>query len=80
LSPAVHSASAAKAAVDELGKLELLRPWGPNRLRHSAGTRLRREEGLEAARVVLGHARAAVTEIYAEVDHARSREIAMRHG
>lgn len=76
----VADAAAVHAAVEDIGKLELFRPWGPNRLRHSAGTRLRREEGLEAARVVLGHARAAVTEIYAEVDHARSREIAMRHG
>lgn len=44
-------------------------PWGPNRLRHAAATRLRRELGLEAARVVLGHSSAAVTTIYAEVDH-----------
>ena len=49
--------------------------WHPHQLRHSAATRLRKEVGLEAARVVLGHSRAAVTEIYAEVDHAKAREI-----
>lgn len=29
--------------------------WGPNRLRHSAATFLRKRYGIEAARVVLGH-------------------------
>jgi integrase len=70
----------AAAAIAACEKLPLLEPWGPNRLRHSAATRIRREEGLEAARVVLGHARAAVTEVYAEADHERSREIMRRLG
>lgn len=43
-------------------------PWSPNQLRHAAATRIRRELGLEAARAVLGHSSAAVTEIYAERD------------
>lgn len=72
--------AAAGAVAEALGKLELFSAWGPNRLRHSAATRLRREEGLEAARVCLGHARAAVTEIYAEADHLRSQQIMLRHG
>ncbi len=42
--------------------------WGPNRLRHNAATFLRKEFGLDAARVILGHTSAAVTEIYAEQD------------
>ncbi|MBK7875944.1 MAG: site-specific integrase [Planctomycetes bacterium] len=42
--------------------------WSPNQLRHAAATRIRKERGLEAARTVLGHASAAVTEIYAEID------------
>ena len=50
--------------------------WHPNQLRHSAGTFLRREFGLEAARVILGHARhVETTEIYAEADLKRAREI-----
>ncbi len=40
--------------------------WHPNQLRHSAGTEIRREFGLEAAQVALGHARADVTQVYAE--------------
>lgn len=49
--------------------------WGPNRLRHSAATFLRRRYGIEAARVVLGHRSSAVTEVYAELDRTRAAEI-----
>lgn len=42
--------------------------WSPNQLRHAAATRIRKEKGLEAARTVLGHAGAAITEVYAETD------------
>lgn len=65
---------------DALRGVSLVPKWFSNQLRHSAGTRLRKEVGLEAARVVLGHARAAVTEIYAEVDHEAAREIMKRLG
>ena len=50
-------------------------PWTPNQLRHTAATRIRKEFGAEAARVILGHARLSTTEIYAEQDFARAREI-----
>ena len=40
--------------------------WHPNQLRHSRATEVRGAFGLEAAQVVLGHARANVTEVYAE--------------
>ena len=49
--------------------------WGPNRLRHNAATFLRKEFGIEAARVILGHTSAAVTEIYAEMDRQKAAEI-----
>ena len=49
--------------------------WGPNRLRHNAATFLRKEFGLEAARVILGHTSSAVTEIYAEMDQKKAAEI-----
>jgi integrase len=42
--------------------------WHPHQLRHNAATRLRRDFGLEVARVIPGHSSAAVTEVYAEVD------------
>src|SRR5262249_60066482 len=40
--------------------------WHPNQLRHALGTEVRKQFGLEAAQVVLGHARADVTQVYAE--------------
>jgi integrase len=49
--------------------------WGPNRLRHSAATRLRRTYGLDAARVILGHRSAAITEVYAEIDQTKASQI-----
>ncbi|MGE3174474.1 MAG: tyrosine-type recombinase/integrase [Planctomycetota bacterium] len=39
--------------------------WSPHRLRHSAGTRLAEQLGIEAARAVLGHADVATTRRYA---------------
>ena len=49
--------------------------WSPNRLRHSAGTEIRKRYGLEAAQVVLGHAQADVTQVYAERDLAKAVQI-----
>jgi integrase len=42
--------------------------WTPNRLRHSATAQCRRDFGLEAAQVLLGHNRADITQTYAEPD------------
>jgi integrase len=49
--------------------------WRPNQLRHAAGTEVRRQYGLEAAQVVLGHAKADVTQVYAERDMALAAKI-----
>ena len=49
--------------------------WSPNRLRHSAGTEIRKRYGLEAAQVILGHASADVTQVYAERDLQKAVEI-----
>ena len=46
--------------------------WSPNQLRHSAATWIRRELGIEAAQVVLGHRLLETTQIYAEADRARA--------
>ncbi|HVZ94804.1 MAG TPA: site-specific integrase [Phycisphaerales bacterium] len=54
--------------------------WSPNRLRHNAATFLRKQFGIEAARVVLGHSSADVTEIYAERDLSKAAEIMGRVG
>ncbi len=59
---------------------ELLPHWHPNQLRHSAATLLRRQFGLEAAQVVLGHAKADVTQVYAERDASLAMEVMKRIG
>ena len=42
--------------------------WGPNRLRHNCGTRVRKEFGVEAAAAVLGNSLGMLAEVYAEVN------------
>jgi integrase len=54
--------------------------WHPHQLRHNAATELRRMYGVEAARVILGHASLDATEIYAEADLQRARQIAVEIG
>jgi len=49
--------------------------WHPHQLRHNAGTDLRRQFGLEATRTVLGHSTVSATEIYAEADLQKARDI-----
>lgn len=54
--------------------------WHVHQLRHSAATEIRREFGLEAAQVTLGHASAGITEIYAERDLSLARQVAAKLG
>lgn len=50
--------------------------WTPNRLRHNAATRFRKEFGIEVARVLLGHRRLNTTEVYAERDVGKAMRAA----
>ncbi|WP_442485131.1 tyrosine-type recombinase/integrase [Aeoliella sp. SH292] len=54
--------------------------WSPNQLRHAAATSIRKHFGLEAAQIVLGHASANVTQIYAERDLGKGIEVARAIG
>jgi integrase len=58
----------------------LLAHWAPNRLRHTRATEVRKQFGLEAAQVVLGHSKANVTEVYAERDSALAVEVMKKIG
>jgi integrase len=49
--------------------------WSPNQLRHATGTEVRRQYGLEAAQVVIGHAKANTTQVYAERDQALAADV-----
>ncbi len=54
--------------------------WAPNALRKLAATRIRERFGLDAAQVMLGHAHARVTEVYAKTNAERAIEIARELG
>jgi integrase len=54
--------------------------WHPHQLRHNAATHLRKQFGIEVARIILGHHSASVTEIYAEIDDEKARTIIRRIG
>ncbi len=67
-------------AGDELKRWRKEHRWHPHQLRHNAATHIRREEGIEVARVILGHRSACVTELYAEQDHQKAIEVMQRLG
>jgi integrase len=54
--------------------------WHPNQLRHTKATEIRREAGVDGARVVLGHRSPKTTEIYAEIDISKATDIMKRLG
>ncbi len=66
---------------DELRVWHARHRWHPHQLRHTAGPLIRREFGLEAAQLALGHSSAKVTDaVYAERDMARVIEVMKRIG
>lgn len=73
-----NEAEAARKRGDEKEPVAI--EWSPNQLRHTAATRIRREFGLEMARVVLGHSSAVTTEIYAEIDLGKAAAVMAKFG
>ncbi|MBX3361135.1 MAG: hypothetical protein KF705_06805 [Phycisphaeraceae bacterium] len=74
----------ARLTPEQRGELEAWRRanrWHPHQLRHLAATEIRREFGLEAAALALGHASAALTDqVYAERDERKVVEVVRRFG
>ena len=68
------------AGLEELQRWRRAHRWHPHQLRHNAATRIRKEFGVEVARVILGHRSASVTEIYAEMDRAKATEVIKKIG
>lgn len=54
--------------------------WHPRQLRHSYGTRIRRERGLDAARALMGHRTLSQADEYAELDAAMAISVARELG
>lgn len=69
-----------RRAIERACKKAGVEKWCPNQLRHSAGTEIRREFGIEAASVLLGHASTNTTEIYAEKNRQLAANIARKLG
>lgn len=75
-----YTVASYRQAIERACKAAKVPKWNPNRLRHSRSTEIRKEYGLEAAQVVMGHARADVTQVYAERDAALARKVAAETG
>jgi site-specific recombinase XerD len=54
--------------------------WHPHQLRHNSATTIRKEYGIELARIILGHSTAFTTEIYAEMDRLQAVEVIAKIG
>jgi integrase len=75
-----HSRDGYRRAITRACQRVGIEPWHPNQLRHSLGTEVRKKFGLEASQVILGHAQADITQVYAERDADRGREVARQVG
>jgi integrase len=78
--PAEWQARLGPAGWENVKEWQQTHHWAPNQLRHSRLTEVRRHFGLEAAQVAAGHARADVTQVYAERDLALAEKVAAEIG
>lgn len=54
--------------------------WHVHQLRHNAATKIRKEVGMDAARIALGHRQMGMTQLYAEADQGRAAEVMEKLG
>ncbi|QDU22111.1 tyrosine-type recombinase/integrase [Urbifossiella limnaea] len=80
VSRAVRKANERRERLAGPGNFDPVAHWHPNQIRHAHGTEVRRLYGLEAAQVALGHARADVTELYAERNLTLAAKVAAEIG
>jgi integrase len=71
---AYGSPERARARMRRLAFRALVKYRGIHALRHTCGTRMAREEGLEAAQHHLGHANLATTQVYAKWNQTHLRD------
>lgn len=69
-----------QTAIERACKRGGIEHWYPAQLRHSAATSAREAMGLEASQLLLGHAHANTTEIYAETSEKKALEVAAKIG
>jgi len=75
-----YTADSYRRAIARACELAKVPHWHPHQLRHNYATRIRKEFGVEAARILLGHRSTAVTELYAEIDRGRVRDFVAKVG
>ena len=74
---------AARAELIEAGKEapeRVIPRWSPHALRHTFATAVRKQHGIEKARILLGHRSSLTTELYAEIDRQAARDIMQKIG
>ena len=69
-----------RRSIDRACKKVGIPSWHPHQLRHNAATWLRKEFGLDVARIILGHRSPAITEIYAELDRDKAISAMQKSG
>jgi integrase len=77
---AVQKANQRRASLAGGAEFDPVPAWHPNQLRHLRATEARKAFGLEAAQVLLGHAKADVTQIYAEKNETLAASVAAAIG
>ncbi|NOY41187.1 MAG: tyrosine-type recombinase/integrase [Planctomycetes bacterium] len=78
--PECYQVSSYRRAITRACKRADVEPWTPGQLRHTTASLVRKQFGLDAAQSILGHATANTTEIYAELDINKAKEVALRIG
>jgi integrase len=77
---AIARANRQRLQVGPIRPCDYVPHWHPNQLRHAAATEARQRYGLEAAQVLLGHASADVTQVYAERNRNLAEQVARSIG
>lgn len=75
-----YTTSSYRVAIKRACKKVGIDSWHPHQLRHNAATWLRKEFGLDVARIILGHRSPAITEIYAELDREKAISAMQKSG
>jgi integrase len=65
----------AKGGIVVGNKERIIPRWHPHQIRHNTATKLRAKYGLEAAQVILGHKTLTATQIYAEKNIEKAKQI-----
>jgi integrase len=69
-----------RRAVQRAARKAGVESWNPHQLRHANATEVRKQFGIEAAQVMLGHKDVKVTQVYAERNLELARKVAREMG